>query len=98
MLILPFYAQIMCNSRVDSHSKTSCCIVSNDHPAVLSNVHSAVSDAYRRKVFFKYEKRLRAQSPPEKVHNSISICFSKMQFVLIALLACFLARSSHKMS
>ncbi|KAI8570570.1 hypothetical protein RHMOL_Rhmol01G0045100 [Rhododendron molle] len=25
------------------------------------------SDAYRRKVFFKYEKRMRMQSPPEKV-------------------------------
>jgi hypothetical protein len=24
-------------------------------------------DAYRRKVFFKYEKRIRTQSPPEKV-------------------------------
>lgn len=32
---------------------------------------SLVTDAYRKKVFFKYEKRLRMRSPPEKVWNII---------------------------
>lgn len=26
-----------------------------------------IADAYRRRVFFKYEKRIRLRSPPEKV-------------------------------
>jgi hypothetical protein len=30
---------------------------------------SIVPDSYRRRVFFNYEKRIRLQSPPEKVRN-----------------------------
>lgn len=29
------------------------------------------ADSYRRRVFFNYEKRLRLQSPPEKVINLV---------------------------
>lgn len=35
----------------------------------MSSSHLDVSDTYRRKVFFNYEKRLRLQSPPEKVFD-----------------------------
>lgn len=38
---------------------------------------SDTADSYRRRVFFNYEKRIRMQSPPEKVClqlPSISIC------------------------
>lgn len=44
---------------------------------IFLNIYSLTcpfSDSYRKKVFFKYEKRLRLQSPPEKVTIFLRCC------------------------
>ena len=40
---------------------------------MLSTTILSMTDSYRKKVFFKYEKRIRMQSPPEKVRDFVII-------------------------
>ena len=51
-----------------------------------------LADAYRRRVFFNYEKRIRLRSPPEKVfyRNSNPCCFSLFGFIYLFIYLFFL--------
>jgi hypothetical protein len=47
---------------------------------IISLRFCGAADGYRRRVFFNYEKRIRLQSPPEKVIN-----FDIMSLFLVSL-------------
>lgn len=48
---------------------------------MIVNAVFMVSDSYRRKVFFKYEKRIRMQSPPEKVTVTSLTMYDDIMYV-----------------
>jgi hypothetical protein len=51
------------------------------------------ADGYRRRVFFNYEKRIRLQSPPEKVINLVNMSlFNFQQAPFLVPLFCKLLR------